>query len=153
SALHPGAVPCARPLRDALRVLATVRYNPASSYPSSEEAKRSLLAWMACKRRQRSADGGVLLSRGSGVRFPPGAPFFSGNCALSDFSAIRSVPVLVPVALLDCGLASRSTVVRAQVGIALHHDLSLPASCPPKRVEIHSGHSQPRPERVPKIMV
>src|SRR5262249_61518016 len=72
--VHSGAVPCARPLRDALRVLATVRYNPASSYPSSEEAKRSLLAWMACKSRQRSVDGGVLLSRGSGVRFLPGAP-------------------------------------------------------------------------------
>src|SRR5262250_1062192 len=76
AALHPGAVSCARPLRDALRVLATVRYNPASSYPSSEEAKRSLLAWMASKSLQRRVDGGVLLSRGSGVRFLPGAPFF-----------------------------------------------------------------------------
>src|SRR5262245_48625016 len=78
--VHSGAVPCARPLRDALRVLATVRYNPASSYPSSEEAKRSLLAWMACKSLQRRVDGGVLLSRGSGVRFLPGAPIIFSTC-------------------------------------------------------------------------
>jgi len=37
----------------------------------------------------------ALLSRGSGVRFPPGAPFFFGYLrTLSGVSAIPSVPVL-----------------------------------------------------------
>jgi len=44
---------------------------------------------------------------------------------------------------------SSPNVVRAQVGLALHHDLRLPSARPLDRLEIHPGHSQPRRERLP----
>jgi hypothetical protein len=66
SALHPGVGAMSQ---TSPRCSPRSRYRSLQSglsYPSSEEAKRSLLAGMACKGLQRGADGGVLLSRGAG---------------------------------------------------------------------------------------
>ncbi len=55
-------------LRDALRVLAPIRYNPASSYPSFDRAKCNSIAELACRGLQWGVSVRRLLISGSEVR-------------------------------------------------------------------------------------
>src|SRR6266567_4658904 len=53
------------PLRETLRVLAPISYNPVSGHPKADWAKGNSIAGLDCGESQRGTGCGVLLSRGS----------------------------------------------------------------------------------------
>ncbi len=83
-------------LRDALRVLAPIRYNPASSYPSFDRAKCNSIAELACRGLQWGVSVRRLLISGSEVRVLHGPPSKSGASGATEVPDLIFVTTLLP---------------------------------------------------------